>query len=187
LEQGIEIDPRFALAHARLSSLHAEAYEYALDRSEERLRRAGEAADRALEIDPDLPEGHLALGYNHYAVRDYESAGGSLDDRRRNDSPLTGIIGLRMDDQGPDRVLEIWALARPWGPIESELGCDGARSALAAAPVLGLPESRPGLRSLHPLNHALLPGELGRRAEDPVLLNPVPGVTLHGGIDVVTP
>jgi serine/threonine-protein kinase len=74
LEQAVEIDPRFALAYARLSTVHAEAYEYALDRSDERLRRAREAADRALRIDPSLPDGHLALGYYYYAIRDYDAA-----------------------------------------------------------------------------------------------------------------
>jgi len=74
LEQAVELDPRFALAYGRLSTLHAEAYEYALDRSEERLRQAREAADLALRADPDLPEGHLALGYYYYAVRDFDLA-----------------------------------------------------------------------------------------------------------------
>ncbi|UCC83225.1 MAG: tetratricopeptide repeat protein, partial [Gemmatimonadota bacterium] len=33
-----------------------------------------EAAERALEIDPELPGGHGALGYYYYAVRDYDRA-----------------------------------------------------------------------------------------------------------------
>jgi TolB-like protein len=74
LQRAVVLDPRFALAHARLSYLHAQAYEYGVDRSEERLRRAREAADRALEIDPDLSSGHLALGIYYHAVRDLDSA-----------------------------------------------------------------------------------------------------------------
>ena len=73
LERAVELDPRFALAYARLSYNWATAYEFA-DRSEERLRHAREAADRALEIDPGLPEGHVALGYYYYAVRDLDRA-----------------------------------------------------------------------------------------------------------------
>jgi serine/threonine-protein kinase len=74
LEQGIALDPRFALAYARLSTVHAEAYEYGLDRSDERLGWARQAADRALEIDPGLPEGQLALGYYHYVIRVHDVA-----------------------------------------------------------------------------------------------------------------
>jgi serine/threonine-protein kinase len=74
LERAVEIDPGYALAYGRLSTLHAEAYEYGLDRSEGRLRQAREAADRAIRIDPDLPEGHLALGYYYYVVRDLDLA-----------------------------------------------------------------------------------------------------------------
>jgi serine/threonine-protein kinase len=74
LERAVGLDPGYALAFGRLSTLHAEAYEYALDRSEQRLRLAREAADRAIRIDPELPEGHLALGYYYYVVRDLDLA-----------------------------------------------------------------------------------------------------------------
>ena len=75
LERAVELDPGFALAYAELSQLHTSAYWFASDRSEERARRSREAAERALLIDPDLPEGHLALGRYYYHVqRDYDRA-----------------------------------------------------------------------------------------------------------------
>ncbi len=74
LERAVELDPSFALAHATLSSLHAAAHEWGIDRSEERLRQARAAAERALEIDPDLSSAHYALGQCYFAVRDYELA-----------------------------------------------------------------------------------------------------------------
>jgi TolB-like protein/Flp pilus assembly protein TadD len=73
LERAVELDPRFAVAYAQLARLHAGAYYFGLDRSEDRLRQAREAAGLALEIDPDLPAGHVALGY-YYAVREYDRA-----------------------------------------------------------------------------------------------------------------
>ena len=74
LEQAVEFDPEFATAYALLSAVHAYFYEYALDRSEERLRRSREAADRALQIDPDLSYGHRVMGSYYYTVGDYDRA-----------------------------------------------------------------------------------------------------------------
>jgi serine/threonine-protein kinase len=74
-ERAVELDPRFALAYARLSRLHTSFYWFALDRSEERARLSLQAAERALQIDADLAEGHLALGLYYYQVhREYERA-----------------------------------------------------------------------------------------------------------------
>jgi TolB-like protein/Tfp pilus assembly protein PilF len=67
-EQAVELDPSFALAHAWLSIVHTALYVTKQDSTEERLRRARAAADRALELDPDLPEGHLALAHYHFWV-----------------------------------------------------------------------------------------------------------------------
>ncbi len=74
LEQAAELDPRFATAYAQLSVVHSFFYEYALDRSEERLRLARAAVDRALQIDPDLPYGHRVLGNYLYTVGEYDRA-----------------------------------------------------------------------------------------------------------------
>ncbi|MCA1733398.1 MAG: tetratricopeptide repeat protein, partial [Acidobacteria bacterium] len=60
LNQAIEADPQFARAHAAL----AEAYVRYSTKAEPRpmLARAREASGRALAIDPDLAEAHLARG-----------------------------------------------------------------------------------------------------------------------------
>jgi serine/threonine-protein kinase len=43
--------------------------------TDERSLQAKKAADRALELEPDLPHAHLAMGYYHYLVQsDYEKA-----------------------------------------------------------------------------------------------------------------
>jgi serine/threonine protein kinase/tetratricopeptide (TPR) repeat protein len=74
-ERAVDLDPSFALAEARLSQAHSFTYHLAIDRTPERLARARQAADRALELQPDLPEGHLALVYYHYwGRRDYAAA-----------------------------------------------------------------------------------------------------------------
>ncbi|NIM51774.1 MAG: tetratricopeptide repeat protein [Gemmatimonadales bacterium] len=74
-EHAVELDPGFALAHAWLSIIHSHIYWFRYDFTEERLRLARAAADRALELDPSLPEGHLALGYYYYyGFRAYDQA-----------------------------------------------------------------------------------------------------------------
>jgi serine/threonine-protein kinase len=46
-----------------------------VDRTEERLRKAELAVQKALTLDPELAEAHLAYGWFHYVVtRDYERA-----------------------------------------------------------------------------------------------------------------
>jgi serine/threonine-protein kinase len=72
--QAIELDPEFALAYARLAFVNGYAYWWG-DRTEEQLAEARSAAETALRLDPDLAEGHLALGLCHYwGGRDYDNA-----------------------------------------------------------------------------------------------------------------
>jgi non-specific serine/threonine protein kinase len=82
-ERAIELDPNFALAHAAMSKAHSGIYHFGYDRSDERLASAKAAADRALELQPDLPEAHVALGYYYYwGLRQYGKALDALADAR---------------------------------------------------------------------------------------------------------
>ena len=75
LEQAVEMDPQFALAWAALSQEHALLFFDGEDRTEERLEQALAAVERALEIDPDLPQARVALGsYFYWGPRDYDQA-----------------------------------------------------------------------------------------------------------------
>jgi TolB-like protein len=60
-EHAIALDPKFALAYAQLSIVHANIYWSNADRTSKRLALAKAAVDSALRIDPDLMEGHYAL------------------------------------------------------------------------------------------------------------------------------
>jgi len=74
-ESAIAADPDFALAHARLAFLIAAKYWWGIDSSPQALEAAHAAATRALALQPDLPEAHVALGHVHYwGHRDYAAA-----------------------------------------------------------------------------------------------------------------
>jgi TolB-like protein/Flp pilus assembly protein TadD len=71
-QEAVKLDPNFALAWARLSYAQSNSYWLGLDPSPARLAAAKDAADRALALDPNLPETHLAFGYyRYYGKRDY--------------------------------------------------------------------------------------------------------------------
>jgi TolB-like protein/Tfp pilus assembly protein PilF len=74
-EKAYAEDPAFALAYARLAYLKARLYWYGTDPSVEAINAAQSAAARALALQPELPEAHLAKGYVHYwGHRDYDAA-----------------------------------------------------------------------------------------------------------------
>ena len=64
-ERAIELDPNFALALAWSSQLQSWLV-HTFDRTLERREKARALAERALQLQPDLPEAHLALGYSYY-------------------------------------------------------------------------------------------------------------------------
>lgn len=61
LERAIQLDPSFALARARLSELETIFFEM-YDSTPARLAKAKVAAEEALQLQPDLPEAHMAMG-----------------------------------------------------------------------------------------------------------------------------
>jgi TolB-like protein/Flp pilus assembly protein TadD len=73
-EKAIQLDPNFALAHARLSHLESWMF-YAVEPLPSRAEKARAAAAEAIRLEPDLAESHLAMGFVHYYVEhDYEGA-----------------------------------------------------------------------------------------------------------------
>ena len=60
-EKAVELDGKFALAHAKLSEAHTQIYWQFYDRTEERLGKARASLDRALKLSPKLPEANVVL------------------------------------------------------------------------------------------------------------------------------
>jgi len=73
-EQAIALDPNFALAHARLSATTSQIYHW-FEPTETLKNKARTEAEQSLRLQPDLGEGHLALGlYYYYEEANYEKA-----------------------------------------------------------------------------------------------------------------
>ncbi len=78
-EKAVDLDPKYALAYAALSKVHAFIYFYfPSDRSEEceeRIAMAKREIDKAFQLNPNLPEAHRALGFYYYwGHLDYDRA-----------------------------------------------------------------------------------------------------------------
>jgi tetratricopeptide (TPR) repeat protein len=91
-QKAVEVDSTFALAFAQLSLADDALYWTYHDRSELRLAKQKEAADRALRLQPDLAEGHLALGLNYYHGHlDYDHALAEFEAARKR-QPSNGSV-----------------------------------------------------------------------------------------------
>jgi TolB-like protein/Flp pilus assembly protein TadD len=73
-QRALQLDPNFALASARYSHLQSWVY-HTFEPTAERREKSRALAERALQLQPDLPEAHLAMGFSvYYLERDYERA-----------------------------------------------------------------------------------------------------------------
>ena len=102
-EQAIKLDPNFALAFAGLSMVESWLY-HSSDPVPARREKARLNADEAPRLQPDLPEGHLALGFSYYyGDRDYERALAEFEIAKRglpNDAQAYLAIGSIQRRQG---------------------------------------------------------------------------------------
>lgn len=69
----VQLDPHFALAWARLAIVKSFMYSNSIDRTPTLLAEIKQAADTALQLQPELGEAHLAIGYYRYrCLRDFD-------------------------------------------------------------------------------------------------------------------
>jgi len=72
--RAIQLDPMFALAIARYSQLESWIV-HTFERTVERREKARTLAQQALQLQPDLPEAHLAMGFSlYYGDNNFEAA-----------------------------------------------------------------------------------------------------------------
>ena len=92
-EQAIPLDPTFALAHARLSATTSSIYHW-FQPTEALKQKARNEARESLRLQPNLGEGHAALGlYFYYEEGDYTAALRELE-IAANVLPNDGDVGL---------------------------------------------------------------------------------------------
>ena len=73
-DQAIKLDPKFALAHARLSATASVMYHF-FEPTEKWKQKADTEALESLRLQPNLGETHLALGLYHYYIEgNYDAA-----------------------------------------------------------------------------------------------------------------
>src|SRR5262249_20899003 len=102
-ERAIKLDPKFAAAFAGLSMVESGIY-HNFDPIPVRREKARRNADEALRLQPDLPEGHLALGFcYYYGERNYERALAEFEIAKRdlpNEAEAYMAIGAIQRRQG---------------------------------------------------------------------------------------
>jgi TolB-like protein/Flp pilus assembly protein TadD len=102
-EQAIKLDPKFAAAFAGLSMVESWIY-HSFEPTPARREKARFNADESLRLEPNLPEGHLALGFSYYyGDRDYERALAEFEIAKRdlpNEAQAYMAIGAIQRRQG---------------------------------------------------------------------------------------
>jgi TolB-like protein/class 3 adenylate cyclase/Flp pilus assembly protein TadD len=97
-QEAVKLDRSFVLAWARLSCAQSQSYWQGHDPSPAGLAAAKDAADRALALDPNLPETHLSLGYYRYfGQRDFTGGLAEFQQAEKglpNDVDIIDAIGL---------------------------------------------------------------------------------------------
>jgi len=102
-ERALDLDPNFALAVARYSQLESWIV-HTFDPKPARREKARALAERALQLQPDLPEAHLARGVSYYyGDNDYDAALKEFEIAQRglpNESEIYLYIGSIQRRQG---------------------------------------------------------------------------------------
>jgi tetratricopeptide (TPR) repeat protein len=101
--RAVELDPKFALALARYSQLESWIF-HIYDPTRERRQKARVLAEQALQLQPDLPEAHLAMGFSYYyGDNNYDAAQKEFEIARRglpNESEVYLALGAIQRRQG---------------------------------------------------------------------------------------
>jgi TolB-like protein/Flp pilus assembly protein TadD len=102
-ERAITLDPNFALAYARYSQLESWIV-HTFERTPAHREKARRLADRAIQLQPELPEAHLALGFSYYyGDNNYDAAAAEFEIARRglpNEAEVYLALGAIQRRQG---------------------------------------------------------------------------------------
>ena len=117
--RAIEIDPEYALAYAGVADACSELYTY-WDARESNLRQADNASRKALELEPDLAEAHVARGIAVSLTKRFDEADKEFETAMRLDPKLYEapyFYGRGLKSQGRNaeaaKMFERASLLRP--------------------------------------------------------------------------
>ncbi len=121
LDQAVRADQNFALAYARLGELDSHIYWEYYDHTDQRARKSKEAAERALQLNPALPDAHGAMGWYYYhCLRDYANAikefGEALSAQPNNVDLLLGMGSVYRRQGDFENALKQFRLAQQIDP-----------------------------------------------------------------------
>jgi serine/threonine protein kinase/Tfp pilus assembly protein PilF len=112
-QQAIAADPEYALPHSGLADCFMILAVYSIKSHQETYPQALKLAKRALELDPDLPEGHLSLGAIQLLIEhDWAGAEASLTRALELDPKLAVARGYRSF---------VFATRKEWQRAKSEV------------------------------------------------------------------
>jgi TolB-like protein/cytochrome c-type biogenesis protein CcmH/NrfG len=108
-QRAVELDPGFALGHAALAGFYSRGARVWPGRVPDGLERAWRSAKRALELDPNLPEAHLAAGWVHLSRNELE------------ETLERGGIAARLQPSNPDVLILEAMVFRRQGRLQEVL------------------------------------------------------------------
>ncbi len=123
-EKATELDPEFATAYISQAYINSRLCFFGIDNSPERLARARSAAERAIQLQPELPEAHMALAlYYYWGLLDYQRALGVIESiQKARPNFITEILGYIQRRQGKwEQALETMVKAFELNPRYSQL------------------------------------------------------------------
>ena len=124
LERAIELDPDFALAHAALAEASYELHSWMGGHVED-LHRAEAAAQRALDLAPELAESHVAAGAALSTARRFDQAAARFEEAIRIDPQLWQAYWLyartRFAEGRLDDAERLWTRAMEVRPLDYQV------------------------------------------------------------------
>jgi TolB-like protein/Flp pilus assembly protein TadD/predicted Ser/Thr protein kinase len=134
LQKATELDPNFTLAYVSMAQAHSWAYFTGWDQTEERLTKSKNALDRALELQPNIPQVRQTLATYYYrGLLDFDRAAEILESIQRerpNFNPqLLGFIQRRHGKW--EQALETLERASRLNPRDSALAYEIAGASIS--------------------------------------------------------